>query len=173
MNGLNIILIGPSSSGLSDLLSTLCDANQSNTDLPDRAHETDSTTCFQRSLCIDKNNKLNFFCINELENPSIQMDQFSKKILGFILLMDNNASNPIEDLERYYHMIHSHLKTSALVVGVSNLADNRLLKLTDYSRCLRELNNPAAALSFNNHNAQNLSTLVQALLYSVDPGLEC
>ncbi|MGF1547751.1 MAG: ATP/GTP-binding protein [Thiotrichales bacterium] len=92
--------------------------------------------------------------------------------LGIVLLIDNAAVAALEDLVRYVEAFRESIDRSRLVVGITRMDLNRTPDLPDYAARLERIGVRAPVLEVDARSRADVSRLLEALLYSIDPGFE-
>ncbi len=91
--------------------------------------------------------------------------------LGVILLLDNSVATSLRDLEAYVSAFRPFIERSKLVVGVTRMDESRTPGLESYSERLQRLGIRAPVLEVDARRDTDVVQLVEALLYTIDPGV--
>lgn len=90
--------------------------------------------------------------------------------IGLILLLDNTRKDPFQDMKFYTHAFREFIEQQQLVVGITRMDLQRRPGLTEYRQWLEQLGLKAPIFEVDARSRNDVITLVQALLYSLDPG---
>ncbi len=93
--------------------------------------------------------------------------------LGLILLLDNTRADPFQDMRFFLEAFAPFIDKSGVAIGVTQMDLSSQPSIDDYHQQLMQMGSrlkpPIFAVDARDH--QDVSLLVQALLYSLDPGL--
>ncbi len=89
--------------------------------------------------------------------------------LGLVLLLDNTRINPMFDMTFYVVSFRQFIEQTRLVVGVTRMDQQREPGLDRYNAHLKNLGLKAPVFEVDARERRDVSILVQALLYSLDP----
>ncbi len=90
--------------------------------------------------------------------------------IGLVILLDHSSSDPLDDLRGFVQAFETFIFENAAVVGVTHISDSGP-KLVDYHRVLAEFGLNLPVFEADTRNVDDVVTLLQALLYTLDPGL--
>ncbi|MBV1911612.1 MAG: ATP/GTP-binding protein [Kangiellaceae bacterium] len=123
-------------------------------------------------LHLSKNNKLELYGTPGQRRFSYMWEILSKGASGFIILVNHQRENPLDDLDMYLENFSKYINNN-LVVGITHTEDViRITKeLTMYSEHLKKYNFSAAVLPVDARRACNVITLLQALTLSIEEKL--
>ena len=91
--------------------------------------------------------------------------------IGLVLLLNNENEKPLEEMECYLDSFKSFIERTALAVGVTRMQPGKGPGLDDYAACLARRGMRAPVFEVDGRKAEDVVTLVQSLLYTLDPGL--
>jgi hypothetical protein len=91
--------------------------------------------------------------------------------IGLVLLLNNENEKPLEEMESYLDSFKSFIERTALAVGVTRMLPGKGPGLDDYVACLARRGMKAPVFEVDGRKAEDVVTLVQSLLYTLDPGL--
>lgn len=91
--------------------------------------------------------------------------------LGLVLLLDNTRGNPFNDMSFYVGAFREFIDQTRLVVGVTRMDERREPGLDRYNAHLKTLGLKALIFEVDARERRDVAILVQALLYSLDPGI--
>ena len=108
--------------------------------------------------------------------PGQQRFDFVWKVLiegciGLVIMLDHSADDPIRDLKYFVESFEEFIKNNAVVVGVTHLNYSRAPAILDYQQELEKFGLNPAVFEVDARDSNDIVTLVQALLYTLDPGL--
>ena len=91
--------------------------------------------------------------------------------IGLVLLIDNTRANPFQDLSFFLEAFHDFAHTTKIVVGVTRMDLNPSPNITEYNKQFYGTGLKPPIFEVDARNRRDVSLLVQALLFSLDPGL--
>ncbi len=169
-----IIFTGPVGSGKTTAIQTMSDTPiiSTNEDASDMTKDRKSQTTVAMDYgCINigGKEKIHLYGTPGQERFSFMWDILAKGALGLVLMLDNSRENPQQDLKFYTNAFKDFLNTSEIVIGVTHMDTDKTPNINDYYKWLDELSIDAAIFDVDARNKSDVSSLVQALLYSLDP----
>jgi signal recognition particle receptor subunit beta len=91
--------------------------------------------------------------------------------IGLILLLNNANEKPLEEMEFYLENFKEFIDRTALAVGVTRMKPGNGPDLDDYAAALVRLGYRVPVFEVDGRKPEEVITLVQSLLYSLDPGM--
>lgn len=91
--------------------------------------------------------------------------------LGLVLLLDNTRGNPFHDMSFYVGAFREFIDRTRLVIGITRMDERRDPSLERYNAHLKTLGLKAPVFEVDARRRRDVAILVQALLYSLDPGI--
>lgn len=171
-----IIFSGPVGSGKTTAIQTMSDipivsTNEDASDMTkDRKPQTTVAMDYGR-INIGKNEKIHLYGTPGQERFSFMWDILTNGALGLILLIDNSRDNPKQDLKFYLQSFKKFIQQGDVIIGVTRMDEKKSPSINDYRKWLNELSVVAPVFTVDARERQDVSSLVQALLYSLDPGV--
>ncbi len=159
MNDSKIIFAGPVGSGKTTAISTLSDeppvcTNQSATDM----------TKTRKSI--------HLYGTPGQERFNFMWDILTTNGLGLILLLDNTRRDPLNDMAFFLESFKDYIHETSIAIGITQTDIAPLLTMDRYQQKLKQLGFKSAIFEVDARSFNDMSQLVQALLFSIDPGLE-
>lgn len=91
--------------------------------------------------------------------------------IGLVLLLNNENEKPLEEMEFYLDSFKDFIGQTALAIGVTRMQDGKGPDLDDYAACLARRGLKVPVFEMDGRKPEEVVTLVQSLLYTLDPGL--
>ena len=91
--------------------------------------------------------------------------------IGLVLLLDNARPDPIADMRSYVKAFQSFIDQTKVVIGVTRMDIMPSPSIEDYYKQLWTMGRNAPIFEVDARRRDDIALLVQALLYSLDPGL--
>jgi signal recognition particle receptor subunit beta len=91
--------------------------------------------------------------------------------IGLILLLNNENEKPLEEMAVYLDSFKDFIDRTALAIGVTRMQPGKGPGLEDYAASLAQRGMNAPIFEVDGRKSEDVVTLVQSLLYTLDPGL--
>ncbi len=171
-----IIFTGPVGSGKTTAIQTMSDIPiiSTNEEASDMTKDRKSQTTVAMDYgCINigKKEKIHLYGTPGQERFSFMWDILAKGALGLILILDNSRDNPQQDFKFYTNAFKDFISSGELVIGVTHIDDARTPTIEDYNKWADELSIDAAIFDVDARERPDVSSLIQALLFSLDSGV--
>lgn len=177
MSNKKIIFTGPVGAGKTTAIQSMSDipivsTNEEASDMAkDRKPQTTVAMDYGR-INIGTKEKIHLYGTPGQERFSFMWDILTKGALGLILLLDNSRENPKQDLKFYTNSFKDFIGQGELIVGVTRMDEITSPTIDEYRSWLDEFSIAAPVFTVDARERQDVSSLVQALLYSLDPGVD-
>jgi signal recognition particle receptor subunit beta len=177
MNELKIIFAGPVGSGKTTAIETLSDSapvstNQNATDMT-RVRKNETTVAMDYgTMTLDDQEKIHLYGTPGQERFDFMWEILTSNGLGLILLLDNTRRDPLNDMTFFLDSFKDYIKETGVSIGITQTDIVPLIKMDQYQRKLKDLGFKGAIFEVDARNFDDMSYLVQALLFTIDPGLE-
>ena len=125
---------------------------------------------------VSETERIHLYGMPGQERFDFMWEILKKGALGLVLLIDNSRRAPLDDLAFYLSSFKDLVARTQVAVGVNFLERSPSPTLADYHRFFQErrgelgLNPPIFAV--DPRQPADVGLLVEALLYSIDPGVE-
>lgn len=176
-----IIFAGPVGAGKTTAVSVLSDApvvttDQQATDMT-RSIKTVTTVAMDYGLMkLNDTERVHLYGTPGQERFDFMWDILKKGALGVVIMIDNSRKSPLGDLEFYLKEFGDLIATTKVVIGVNFMHSAGAPTLEDYYRFIHDEKrlpriNPAI-FEVDARSKSDMGMLIQALLYSIDPGVQ-
>lgn len=91
--------------------------------------------------------------------------------LGLVLLLNNESEKPLEEMNFYLDSFAAFIERTALTVGVTRMQPGRGPGIDAYTDLLARRGIHAPVFEVDGRKPEDVVTLIQSLLYTLDPGL--
>jgi len=171
-----IIFTGPVGAGKTTAIQSMSDipivsTNEGASDMTKNRKSHTTVAMDYGQIKIGNKEKIHLYGTPGQERFSFMWDILTKGALGLVLLLDNSRDNPQQDLKFYTHSFKEFIQSGELVIGITRIDDETVPSIEEYRTWLDELSIRAPVFSVDARERQDVSSLVQALLYSLDPGV--
>ncbi len=171
-----IIFTGPVGAGKTTALTTISDAPPIATEA--RARDDTRLIKDQTTVAMDygvihlsDNEKVHLYGTPGQSRFDFMWDILSEGALGVVLLIENNDHQAAHNLIVFMDTFKRFARRLQLVIGVTKTDLNGQPRLNEFNSLLERYNFRAPIMEADPRNKNDVALLIQALLYTVDPGL--
>jgi signal recognition particle receptor subunit beta len=177
MNDFKIIFAGPVGSGKTTAIATLSDeppvcTNQSATDMTKEKKSKTTVAMDYGTMSLDEKEKIHLYGTPGQERFDFMWDILTTNGLGLILLLDNTRRDPLNDMAFFLESFKDYIDETSVAIGITQTDIVPLLTMDRYQQKLNQLGFNSAIFEVDARDFSDMSQLVQALLFTIDPGLE-
>ncbi|WAR46178.1 GTP-binding protein [Methylomonas rapida] len=179
MSQYKIIFTGPVGAGKTTAISSISDMPPVKTDAAasDMTKNRKSSTTVAMDygvMNLDGGEKVHLYGTPGQERFDFMWDILTTGGIGLILLLDNTRTDPFQDMRFFLDAFDKFIKSTSVAIGVTQMDLSSKPSIADYHEQLQamgyHLKPPVFAVDAREYN--DVSLLVQSLLYSLDPGLQ-
>lgn len=98
-------------------------------------------------------------------------DILTRDAIGLILLVDNSAQNPVEEMRRYLRSYEKFIRQTKVAIGVTHMDQSDTPRIDEYSRVFYNTEFRAPVFQVDARERADIVVLIQTLLYLLDPAL--
>ncbi|MEZ5536465.1 MAG: ATP/GTP-binding protein [Thiolinea sp.] len=171
-----IIFTGPVGAGKTTAIDAISDIKIIKTD--EYASDMTKSRKPQTTVAMDyglirlgENERVHLYGTPGQERFDFMWDILTKGGIGLILLLDNTRKDPFRDMKFYTNAFRDFIAAEQMVVGITRMDLQRNPGINDYRGWLKELSIEAPVFEIDARNYNDVTSLVKALLYSLDPGV--
>lgn len=171
-----IIFTGPVGAGKTTAIQSMSDipiisTNEAASDMTKQRKSNTTVAMDYGQIKIGNKERIHLYGTPGQERFDFMWEILTKGALGLILLLDNSRENPQQDLKFYTQAFSDFINKGELVVGITRIDDTNKPDINDYRSWIDELQIRAPVFSVDARERQDVSSLIQALLYTLDPGV--
>ncbi|BBA35613.1 small GTP-binding protein [Methylocaldum marinum] len=172
-----IIFTGPVGAGKTTAITALSDVppvktDQLATDMTKSRKASTTVALDYGMMTLPGGDKIHLYGTPGQERFDFMWDILTTGGIGLVLLLDNTRADPFQDLRFFLNKFGGFIETTSLVIGVTQMDLSATPGLSDYHRQLETTGLNPPIFEVDARRRKDVSLLVQALLYSIDPGLE-
>ncbi|MGR9073414.1 MAG: GTP-binding protein [Gammaproteobacteria bacterium] len=177
MSQYKIIFTGPVGAGKTTAIASLSDVPPVKTD----ASATDMTKerKAQTTVAMDygimnlaDGEKIHLYGTPGQERFDFMWDILTTGGIGLILLLDNTRLDPFQDMKFFLDSFKKFIGQTNVAIGITQMDLSDKPTIDDYHIQLQGLGINPPVFAVDARIKQDVSILVQSLLYSLDPGIE-
>lgn len=176
-----IVFCGPVGAGKTTAIAALSSApivrtDEQATDMTRARKDTTTVAMDFGVIDLSESERIHLYGTPGQERFDFMWDILKKGALGVVLLLDNSRRAPLEDLDFYLDAFGDLIGRTAVAIGVNFMERAPQPSLDDYHRHLaerdaqRRINPPL--FEVDPRNPADVGLLVEALLATLDPGVE-
>jgi len=171
-----IIFTGPVGAGKTTCIKSISDIEPITTeeeasDMTTRRKPNTTVALDYGMIRLGPNEKVHLYGTPGQERFNFMWDILTKGGIGLILLLDNTRPDPFQDMRFYVNAFRGFIDNTRMVVGITQMDNQRTPTIEEYVAQLKELNLAAPVYEIDGRKREDVSTLVQSLLLSLDPGI--
>jgi signal recognition particle receptor subunit beta len=171
-----IIFAGPVGAGKTTAIGSLSDVpiistDESATDMTADRKPNTTVAMDYGIMKLDGADRVHLYGTPGQERFDFMWDILTEGGLGLVLLLDNTRGNPFNDMSFYVEAFREFIDQTRLVIGVTRMDEQGDPGLDRYNAHLKTLGLKAPIFEVDARERRDVAILVQALLYSLDPGI--
>jgi len=171
-----IIFTGPVGAGKTTAIAAISDiapfsTEQSATDTTKDKKRLTTVAMDYGTMHLDNGETLHLYGTPGQERFDFMWDLLADGSLGVIIMLDDSNPAPLDDLQDFFNSFRKFIQDSAVAVGITKMELCKGLRLEDYRSTLAKLGLNVPVFEVDARQHDDVMLLVQALLYSLDPGL--
>jgi uncharacterized protein len=177
MSDFKIIFSGPVGAGKTTAISSISDIGTVTTDElasdMTRSQKLGTTVALDYGMLkLDEGERIHLYGTPGQERFNFMWDILTQGGIGLILLLNNNRPDPFRDLQFFLHAFQGFIDGTKLVIGVTQMDIASKPTIDDYYLQLEGNGNKIPIFEVDAREKRDVSLLVEALLYTIDPGLD-
>ena len=171
-----IIFTGPVGAGKTTAIQSMSDipivsTNEAASDMTKQRKSNTTVAMDYGQIKIGDKERIHLYGTPGQERFNFMWEILTKGALGLVLLLDNSRENPQQDLKFYTQAFSDFINKGELVVGITRIDDINKPDINQYRQWIDMLQIRAPVFSIDARERQDISSLIQALLYTLDPGV--
>jgi hypothetical protein len=169
-----IIFTGPVGAGKTTAIASISDIEPIRTDehasdMTQRRKSNTTVAMDYGMIRLGPKEKVHLYGTPGQERFDFMWEILTKGGIGLVLLLDNTRPAPFEDMKFYVNAFQEFIESTRLVIGVTQMDTNATPTIDDYVRQMKDLDISAAIFEVDARRRDDVSSLIQALLLSIDP----
>jgi len=177
MSQYKIIFTGPVGAGKTTAIASISDnkpisTEASTTDLSKNKKAETTVAMDYGIINVDGGEKIHLYGTPGQERFDFMWNILTKGGIGLILLLDNTRADPFLDMKFFLDAFSKFTNETSVAIGVTQTDLSQTPTIENYREYLKQLGINTPVFSVDARVKNDVSLLVQSLLYSLDPGLE-
>jgi signal recognition particle receptor subunit beta len=172
-----IIFTGPVGAGKTTAIASLSDeppiaTDELATDMTRKKKGSTTVAMDYGVMHLAGGDKIHLYGTPGQERFDFMWDILSQGGIGLVLLLDNTRPDPFQDMRFFLDSFRDFINETRLVIGVTQMDLSLRPTLEDYHKHLAGTGLNPPVFEVDARVRRDVVLLVQALLYSLDPGLQ-
>lgn len=177
MSQYKIIFTGPVGAGKTTAISSISDVPPIKTDASasdmTKSRKASTTVAMDYGIMnLPDGEKIHLYGTPGQERFDFMWDILVTGGIGLVLLLDNTRADPFQDMKFFLETFDKFIGQTTVAIGVTQMDLSAKPTIDDYHVQLQELGIKPPVFAVDARVKSDVSLLIQALLYSLDPGLE-
>lgn len=176
MSQCKIIFTGPVGAGKTTAIDSISDVppiktDSSATDMT-KSRKSSTTVAMDYGIMIlEDGEKIHLYGTPGQERFDFMWDILVTGGIGLILLLDNSRPDPFKDMWFFLESFKHFIADTGVAIGITQMDISNKPTIADYQAQLQISNLKPPVFAVDARVKNDVSLLVQSLLYSLDPGL--
>lgn len=171
-----IIFTGPTGAGKTTAIHSISDVSPIKIDAAPsgkaKARKPAKTVAMDYGIInLDNGEKIHLYETPGQEQFDFTLDNLVKGGIGLIILLDNSRANPFEDIWFFMQAFKKFIVDTNVAIGVTKMDISNTPTIADYHNQLQVSDLKPPIFALDARVKDDVSLLVQALLYSINPSL--
>lgn len=176
MSQYKIIFTGPVGAGKTTAIHTISDVPPIKTDAlasdMTKARKSATTVAMDYGIMnLDDGEKIHLYGTPGQERFDFMWDILVTGGIGLIILLDNTRADPFKDMRFFLQAFKKYIADTSVAIGVTQMDVNNKPTIADYHAQLKGLELKPPIFAVDARVKDDVSLLVQSLLYSLEPSL--
>jgi uncharacterized protein len=177
MSQFKILFTGPVGAGKTTAINSISDVPPIKTDAAasdmTKARKPSTTVAMDYGLIhLTGGEKIHLYGTPGQERFDFMWDILVTGGIGLILLLDNTRSDPFQDMKFFLDAFDKFIGETGVAIGVTQMDISATPTIDDYHLQLKVLGITPPVFAVDARVKNDVSLLVQSLLFTLDPGLE-
>lgn len=176
MSNHKIIFTGPVGAGKTTAIASISDipplrTDESASDMTKNRKEATTVAMDYGVMNLDGNERIHLYGTPGQERFDFMWDILTEGGIGLVLLLNNSRPDPFQDMNFFLKAFHEFIDHTKVVIGVTRMDENKHPTIADYHLQFDKSIIKIPIFEVDARERQDIALLVEALLYSLDPGL--
>lgn len=176
MSNHKIIFTGPVGAGKTTAIASISDIAPLRTDEAasdmTRNHKPETTVALDYGLInLTGGERIHLYGTPGQERFDFMWDILTEGGIGLVLLLNNSRPDPFQDLHFFVNAFKPFIDQTTVAIGITRTDETDSPTVADYHMQLQSEACKLPIFEVDARRREDVSLLVEALLYSLDPGL--
>ncbi len=175
MSNHKIIFTGPVGAGKTTAIGSVSDApplstEKSATDMTKNMKPNTTVALDYGTINLGNKERVHLYGTPGQERFDFMWDILTEGGIGLLLLLNNARPDPFRDMHFFLNAFSDFIKGSQVVIGVTRTDECNQPAVSDYHTQIKKLEYNIPIFEVDARVKADVSLLIEALLYSIDPG---
>ena len=176
MSNHKIIFTGPVGAGKTTAISSISDIPIVSTDEAARGmtkhRKTATTVAMDYGIMnLDRAERIHLYGTPGQERFDFMWDILTEGGIGLVLLVNNSRPYPFQDMKFFLNAFNDFIDETQVVIGVTRTDESVRPTIAEYHLQIEDSRHKIPIFEVDARERRDVSLLVEALLYSLDPGV--
>ncbi|NOQ17127.1 MAG: GTP-binding protein [Methyloprofundus sp.] len=176
MSQYKIIFTGPVGAGKTTAITSISDVPLINTDAVasdmTKQRKAGTTVAMDYGIMnLNDGEKIHLYGTPGQERFDFMWDILTTGGIGLVLLLDNSRADPFLDMKFFLNSFNGFIEKTGVAIGVTQMDISTSPTIDEYHQYLQTMGLKIPVFSVDAREKNDVSILVQALMFSLDPGL--
>ncbi len=178
MSNYKIIFTGPSGAGKTTAIAAVSDIPPVKTDEMSKETlgyigKTGITVALDYGMMrLSSDDKVHLFGTPGQERFDFMWEILVQGGLGLVLLIDNTSKDPFADMQFFLNAFKSFIDKTRVAIGITRMDLKPKPSIEDYYQEIQKTALRPPIFEIDGRSKVDISLLLQALMYSLDPGMD-
>ncbi len=176
MNNHKIIFTGPVGAGKTTAISSISDipivsTDEAASDMTKNRKAATTVAMDYGIMHLDGTERIHLYGTPGQERFGFMWDILTEGGIGLVLLVNNSRPDPFQDMHFFLDAFNEFIDETRVVIGVTRTDESARPTIADYQLQIENSRHRIPIFDVDAREHRDVSLLVEALLYSLDPGL--
>ncbi len=176
MNNHKIIFTGPVGAGKSTAIASISDippvtTDEKASDMTQNRKPATTVAMDYGIMKLDGGERIHLYGTPGQERFDFMWDILTEGGIGLILLVNNSRPDPFRDMHFFLGAFKPFIDKTTVAIGVTQTDISKQPSIDDYHRELATINRNLPVFEVDAREKRDVAMLVEALLFSLDPGM--
>jgi len=177
MSQYKIIFTGPVGAGKTTAITSISDVPLIKTDEAasdmTKSRKAETTVAMDYGIMnLSNNEKIHLYGTPGQERFDFMWDILTVGGIGLVLLLDNSRTDPFQDMKFFLNSFDGFIEKTGVAIGVTQMDVSTRPTIDEYHQHLQDSGLKIPVFSVDAREKSDVSILVQALMFALDPGLD-
>ena len=177
MSQYKIIFTGPVGAGKTTAITSISDVPLIKTDEAasdmTKQRKSETTVAMDYGIMnLNGDEKIHLYGTPGQERFDFMWDILTKGGIGLVLLLDNSRTDPFQDMKFFLNSFDGFIQKTGVAIGITQMDNSTRPTIDEYHQHLQESGIKVPVFAVDARKKHDVSILVQALMFALDPGLD-
>lgn len=176
MSNHKIIFTGPVGAGKTTAITSISDippvsTDESASDMTKNRKQATTVALDYGVMNLNGDDRIHLYGTPGQERFDFMWDILTERGIGLILLLNNSRPDPFQDMHFFLNAFNNFIDKTKVVIGVTRMDESDVPMIADYHIQVKDTGCMIPIFEVDAREKYDVSLLIEALLYTLDPGL--